>query len=38
MLRKKQIAMVSAEGELRHKIKIAVLGVSLTAIGFPMSC
>ena len=34
MLRKKQIAMVSAEGELRHKIKIAVLGVSLTAIGF----
>ena len=34
MLRKKQIAMVSAEGELRHKIKIAALGVSLTAIGF----
>ena len=34
MLRKKQIAMVSAEGDLRHKIKIAVLGVSLTAIGF----
>jgi len=34
MLRKKQIAMVSAEGELRHKMKIAVLGVSLTAIGF----
>ncbi len=34
MLRKKQITMVSAESELRRKIKIAVLGVSLTAIGF----
>ena len=34
MLRKKQIALVSAEGELKRKIKIAALGVSLTAIGF----
>jgi pilus assembly protein CpaB len=34
MLRKKQIAMVSAEGALRQKIRIAALGVSLLAIGF----
>ena len=33
MLRKKQIAMVSAEGQLRKKIRIAALGVSLLAIG-----
>ena len=34
MLRKKQITMVSAESELKRKIKIAALGVSLSAIGF----
>ena len=33
MLRRKQIALSSEESEIRHKIKIAALGVSLTAIG-----
>jgi pilus assembly protein CpaB len=34
MLRKKQILMTSAEGELKHKLKIAAIGVSLSAVGF----